>query len=340
MKFIIPLLFMLWSGPLLAQVSVISVSQQDRYTKMEDFWHTFEYYIITPSGKFAKCQATRIGKRWFLTAAHCLKDMCKGNCLIRFDMMGQEASAFGEIWHISKPGPNQRRNEIAFVHPKYDPTVITKNDVALLKFDFDKARFSYYKRGDAGNMAISQAQFNRYLQTNANARAEYQRVLNPENIPIVTFDKGNYRLDRDISVVSIFSGVRSIKKDPNPAYYLDKLGFAYTRNFGMREGISGSGVMVNTGELIGIVSSNVVISTYNNQNNKKIKRDDYFMFTTLDPEVKEFMIDTMGSDYSRLDMREAYPDYVKKDYGKHEDILFAVNDANKKNAAKAARSKK
>ena len=46
-----------------ADVNIMTVTDEDRHTKKEDFYHTFEYHIL-PLGRgnsAAKCQATRIG---------------------------------------------------------------------------------------------------------------------------------------------------------------------------------------------------------------------------------------------------------------------------------------
>ena len=129
--------------------------------------------------------------------------------------------------------------------------------------------------------------------------------------PLVDFSVSrNYQIDRKLSVVSIFGGVRKVKKATAPVYYISSLGYAYTTNFGIQKGMSGSGVMTNTGELIGIISSNVGADWF--RNGKQVSHNDWFMFPVFDGSIIEFMRDTMGSDFSRMDRKDAEPSFVRK----------------------------
>lgn len=328
MKQIFITLLLLLATTLSAQVSVISVTDEDKYTKKEDFWHTYEYFVLPSAGGSYKCQATRIGRKWFVTAAHCVYKVCEKGCQIRMDMLEQPVSAFGNVTHIPS---GQGKNPLVFIHPEYDPNIITKNDIAIIKFDFDRAFFQFYERPKtkAGvNMQITKAQFNQYLQKYPKAMREYNSVISPDRIPLVAFDEADYQLDREMSVISIFDGVRSIKKDPYAVYYVKKLGFAYTKDFGLRKGMSGSGVMINTGELIGIISSYVSLSTF--LGNEKVKDQSFFMFTAFNKSILDFLESVMGSDYYKLDILDANPGYVKKTRKNHQAVLFAVEDTNRK----------
>lgn len=318
-----------------AQVSVIAVTDQDKYTKKEDFWHTYEYYVLPQGGGSFKCQATRIGRKWFATAAHCVYGMCEKGCRLRMDMLEQPVSAFATVNHVPS---GAGKNPLVFIHPQYDPDIITRNDIALLKIDFDQADVQFYRRATSknpNNMAISKQEFNRYLQSHVAANRQYRSVISPDPIPLVVFDDGDYLLDREMSVISIFGGVRKIQKDPNPVYYVKQLGYAYTKDFGLRKGMSGSGVMINTGELIGIISSYVSLSTFSGDT--KVKDQKFFMFTAFNKEVTDFLEKVMGSDYYKLDIHDASPNYVRPTRKNHEAVLFAVEDTNKK--AKAASRK-
>ena len=63
-------------------------------------------------------------------------------------------------------------------------------------------------------------------------------------------------LKRDLSIISIWSGKRELlKSSDSTVFYSPKLSNIITKNFGVIKGISGSGVMTNTGELLGIVSA-------------------------------------------------------------------------------------
>lgn len=320
-KFFLLLMMMLGVClPLAAQVSFVSVTDEDKHTQKEDFWHTFEYYVIPSAGQVSKCQATRVGKKWFATAAHCVVDRCKKGCTLRVDLLEQPVSAFVSARHTpEKP--------IVFSHPNYKPNVPVAYDFALFKMDFSKLPARYYRRlqgEQTYNMEITRATFEQYLRAHPVARREFDQAIRPQLPPLLVFDNVTRRIDRTLSVVSIFDGVRNILHNPNPTDYVKELGYAYTKNFGVRQGMSGSGVMTNTGELAGIISAylGVQIGTEKPKN--------YFMFAVFNEELTSFMEEIMGSDYYKLDRRDAYPNYVTKTRANHSEVIDAVRHVQKK----------
>lgn len=314
-----------------SQVSVISVTDEDKHSRKEDFYHTFEYYV-TPVGKqtgaAGKCQATRIGRRWFATAAHCVKTACQNGCTIQMDLLEQPVSALAKVTHTAK-------KPAVFVHPGFAADKMVKNDFALIRLDLDRAPQTYYRR-PAGkrkyNLAISRADFAAYLEKNRSAKSQYSCIISPEFPALVLFDDGNYKIDRKLSVISIFDGKREIKPNPYPVYYVKALGFAYTGNFGIRKGMSGSGVMANTGELIGIISANLTSVRWTDK--KNAKTEEFFMFPVFNQEIASFMEDTMGSDYYKLDWKDAYPSFVNKSRKSYASVVEAVNWANEHHTVK------
>ncbi len=294
-----------------AQVGVLSVVNEDSHTKKEDFWHTFEYYIISPDGKSSKCQATRVEKKWFATAAHCVAQRCAQGCTLRIDWLEQAYSVFSDVRHTAK-------RPAIFVHPEYKPSEPVKHDFALLKIDLSKAPSHYYRREADKNIGVSRAEFTKFLQQNPTARREFNRALRPPLPPILVFDNETRRIDRTLSVVSIFGGKRNILHNPNPTDYVKELGFAYTQNFGVRQGMSGSGVMTNTGELAGIISAYLGMSIGGKQ------KKEYFMFAVFNEDLTSFMENVMGSDYYKMERKDAYPTYVIKSRADHREIKEAV----------------
>lgn len=296
--------------PAAAEVSFISVTDEDAHSKKEDFWHTFEYYIIPPSGQVSKCQATRIEKNWFATAAHCVKIPCQKSCTLRMDLLEQPISIFVDAKHTSK-------NPVVFVHPQYQSNSYVKYDFALIKMDFSRLQAKYYMRPqgkNTQNTAVSQAYFNSFLKKNASARSEYKRVLSPKLPPILVFGGLTRRIDRTLSVISIFDGKRSILQNPYPTEYVKELGFAYTKNFGVRKGMSGSGVMTNTGELAGIISA------YLGVGGKKNGKE-YFMFAVFNEQLLAFMESVMEGDFYKIDRKEAYPNYLSISRTDHSEVI-------------------
>ena len=308
--------------PLLAEVSVLSVTDEDKHTKKEDFWHTFEYYIIPPGGNsVGKCQATRIAKNWYATAAHCVAERCQNGCTLRMDLLEQPTSVFVSAKHTPK-------KPIVFIHPSYSGKELVAHDFALLRMDVANLPSVYYIRPsgkETRNTQISRAAFQNYLKQNNAARREFYSVMHPALPPILLFDNVTRRIDRKLSVISIFDGKRSIVPDPYPADYVKEVGFAYTQNFGIKQGMSGSGVMTNTGELAGIISAYLTVTVGNNQSQKQ-----YFMFPVFNEELTSFMEEVMGSDYYKMDRKDAYPNYVTRSPNKHAEFIRLVRRMSKR----------
>lgn len=309
--------------PLLAQVSFLSVTDEDKHTQKEDFWHTFEYYIIAPDGQAGKCQATRIAKNWFATAAHCVADRCQNGCTLRMDMLEQPISFFISAQHTPK-------NRAVFIHPLYDPKKnIVLHDFALLKMKVAElpARFYIRPKGkETKNVEISKTVFRNFIKKNASARWEFNSVLHPHLPPLLIFPNATKRINRKLSVISIFDGKRNILKNPYPTDYVKELGFAYTQNFGVIQGMSGSGVMTNTGELAGIISAYLTSQIVGD----KSSREDYFMFPVFNADLTDFMEEVMGSDYDKIERKEASADYVVRSPKDHSNMLHTVRGLQKK----------
>ncbi len=308
--------------PIYAEVNVMSVTDETKHTQKEDFYHTFEYYI-SGGGQNSKCQATRIAPRWFATAAHCVKELCASSCEIRLDLLDTPVSALAETTHTAKT-PN------VFVHPGYKEGQLVKDDFALIRLDLNRAPKIYYRRANAKNpknVAMSEKQFSAWMARNPRTNAKYRHILSPQLPPIAVFDNANYVLERKMSVISIFNGRREVKTDPNPVYYVKDLGYAYTQNFGIRQGMSGSGVMTNTGELIGIISAYVDADLYKGK--QKIKHADLFMFPVFNDSLVSFMRDTLGSDWPRVDVKDAYPYLVKKTRKDFTEVLTIMKSPQK-----------
>ena len=306
MRRVFCLLFVCLAMPLWAEVSVISVTDEDKHRTKQDFQHTFEYFISAGEGT-TKCQATRIDSRWFATAAHCVKDICAKQCTIQMDLLETSVSVLAQGTHTAK-------NPIVFIHPGYAQKGVVKEDFALIKLNLRRAPKTYYRRSTVANkphVGIPAQEFLTWMRHHPVAQRAYNQVLRPQLPPIINFDIArNVQIDRKLSVISIFDGKRTVKQATDPVYYLKDLGHAFTTNFGIRKGMSGSGVMTNTGELIGIISAFVGADQW--QGKKKIAHHDWFIFPVFNASVIEFMRDTMGSDFTKLDIKDAYPVYVSK----------------------------
>lgn len=310
-----------------AEVSVLSVTDEDKHQSTTDFYHTYEYYIVGDN-EGTKCQATRIAPRWFATAAHCVKERCDKSCTLRMDLMDTPVSVLAQTTH----SPQHRA---VFIHPGYKASTLAKDDFALIKLDVRNAEKLYYRRATAKepqNVGIQKQEFLAWLKSRPQAKRKYNKALSPELPPLVDFSVSrNYQIDRKLSVVSIFSGVRKVKKATSPVYYISSLGYAYTTNFGIQKGMSGSGVMTNTGELIGIISA--FVDAQKKQGSKTLAQYDWFVFPVFNASIIEFMRDTMGSDFSKLDRKDAEPSFVsktRKDFTDVEMVMKSSKSVKKK----------
>ena len=313
-----------------AQVSVISVTDEDKYTTKSDFSHTFEYYILPLSASktqntipVGKCQATRIGRRWFATAAHCVEKTCKNGCMIQVDLLEGNVSALAQVEHTPK-------QPTVFIKPDFAYDIFVKNDLALFKLDLDRTPFSYYRRGGKDGKTrtwLTKQQFEKAAGQSAALRKALYRIKSPTFPTILMFDAGNYILERKISVISIFDGERTVKKDPYSVHYIKALEFAYTKNFGVRRGMSGSGVMSNTGEFLGIISGIFQVSKAAPDGKTAPQlQNEWFMFFAFNHSAIDFMKDVMGSDFYKLDIKDAYPNFVRKSRHKYTDIINRMQE--------------
>lgn len=311
-----------------AQVSVLTVTDEDKHKTKEDFYHTFEYFIKPAGGgQQAKCQATRIGRRWFATAAHCVAQNCQNGCTIQMDLLERPVSALAKVSHTAK-------KPAVFIHPGYSPKAFVKNDFALIRLDLDRTTFTYYRHATKKqpyNLALTPQQFSTYLEQNRKAKSQFARINSPDLPPLALFADYNAIIQRKISVISIFDGVRKIEPDPYSVHYVKALGFAYTKNFGIRKGMSGSGVMTNTGELIGIVSGNMTSAHWAKQQDgsKMAAVEELFVFPVFNADIASFMADTMGSDYYKLSWKDATPPFVRKSRRNYASVIDSVNYINR-----------
>ena len=245
---------------LMADVSFISVANEESYNSVKDFTNTYEINLNKHQSKdVVKCQAVRLARNWFITAAHCVKEVCSGDCSFQARLMvgdnyeadfttTQAKKLSKKIFTFSKTQINsgQTLYDIALIY--FDPkeTKIIWKDLRRQRYNENVDSFFA--------MPISEAEFLKRVPS----RAAYVRALNGTNLPtiLVIDSKKPLVLNRDLSIISIWSGKKELLKSTKaPVFYSAKLSNIITKNFGVIQGISGSGVMTNTGELLGIVSA-------------------------------------------------------------------------------------
>ena len=93
-------------------------------------------------------------------------------------------------------------------------------------------------------------------------------------------------LARKFSVLSSFQEERKVLRSNNKAFYYPQTKTFILQNFGIRQGISGSGLMTSKGELAGITSA-ITINTANTN-------DQLAKFAAFDKKTLEFIQEHVG----------------------------------------------
>ena len=233
-----------------AEVSFVTEGDDNSYASVKDFTNTYEINLNKHNSKeISKCQAVRLAKNWFITAAHCVNKVCQdSSCSFQVRLMvGPNYEADITTTHGKQFGPKI----FMFSKTRLDNRGVLY-DIALVHFAPKDSKLVF--RNPHYNTALSEKEFLNRIPN----RSVYVRAVNGTNLPkILLMDTARpVMLERDLSIVSIWSGKRELLKNTSSQiFYSPKLSHFITNNFGVVRGISGSGVMTNTGELIGIVSA-------------------------------------------------------------------------------------
>lgn len=269
----------------IAGVDFITISDEGQYKSVKDFTNTYEINFNQHHTKeLLKCQAVRLSKNWFITAAHCVNDICtKNDCSFQARLLvGPNYEADFTTTHGKKFG----KKIYTFSKTKLDKKEVLY-DIALIYFDPKDTKLVW--KDPRYNSPLTESVFLRRIPN----ITEYIKAVNGTNLPIIlSVNSSNAKvLKKDISVISIWSGKRALLQSyQNPIYYLPNLSTFVTKNFGVIKGISGSGVMTNTGELLGIVSATGELI---NKNAKGKKETSLVYIVPFDKEVISFITENI-----------------------------------------------
>jgi hypothetical protein len=283
-------------------------TRAEQYAKADDFTNAFEIKIRqSGSNSVSKCQAVRLHKEWFLTAAHCFEGIvCASKCEIRARLIvGKNYEA--DV--ITEHSPDSK----AYFKPKEtkDVSGVMLYDLALVRFDPAKSKYEYsdpsYTRYF---VALKEKEF---ISRLGNDAPLYEDAKQGRKIPYVleigrALSKAAPTpkiLNRTIKVPSIWDGRRVALSSTDTVYYSPAARFLYTQNFGIRQGISGSGVMTDTGELVAIVSSVANIGFNNETVGSK-----YVFLATFDEYALAFLKEHLGKELKFIPKSED-PKYLK-----------------------------
>jgi hypothetical protein len=265
--------------------------------------------VILDERPMAKCQAVRIKEDWFLTAAHCFKEHCKGECSI-------------QVMLISKPDYNiaMRTEHTSMIGSPFklyskESEDSVAYDIALIHFDPKKTEFIYivtesngkqYRYDDKDDKNAKE----KFLKKIGLSPLEYDKAINRDSFPKLLVLKAETPklLKRALIVPSIWGEKSEILSTNGYVYYSPQKHYLYTNNFGIRQGISGSGVFTDKGELVGIVSS---VGSFKRVANTPLPpaclSTNYFFLSAFDAGVINFIVKNAGNvkteNSSRADMR-------------------------------------
>lgn len=270
---------------------ITSVKEINTYATTDDFSNTFEINFVSEKSKnnkkkdknksyfdSVKCQAVRLSKSWFITAAHCVENVCEEGCDFQTRLV---VGRNYEMDIISQSSPKRPQ---VFIHPNREIQTknVSTNDIALIYFKPSNSKYVY--KDPQSLHGITQNEFINRLK---NYRT-YKRALSSYNTPTLLI-MGKYRqqgpvLARKFSVLSSFQDERKVLRSNNKAIYYPQNKTFILENFGIKQGISGSGLMTSKGELAGITSA---ISDTNNGNQLA-------QFAAFDKQTLKFIQEHVG----------------------------------------------
>ena len=244
--------------------------------------NTYEINIYKPGSQDEiKCQAVRLSREWFITAAHCLLPTCSSECEIKARL------AATPDYEAEMQTLHKASSKAAYIHAKSKEDKIPY-DIALIRFQPDKTTY-IFKDKKARLLLTEEDLLNKLSSVN---KTEFRQALDGVNFPVVLSLKTQTPkvLNRSLAVASVWNYNKEILSSRDYVFFSPKHNFLYTPNFGIRQGISGSGVITSTGELVAIVSAVAhTRRTITYGQSSTTKDMDFSMFSTFDDSVLSFL---------------------------------------------------
>lgn len=261
----------------------------------EDF-ATQSLLWVQNSRESGKCHAVRILPKWYLTAAHCVSPVCNKECTLTLDLLQGNLQASARVQHTASDAR-------VFVPREYIPrkSKSVRHDVALIRFDPKEVQYSFYDAKE--KEYINEEQFLQKLKLSENSEQRYQwNVLSSARPKLLTINAARHMLD-PLAVPTIQpDGIYYQESFTDDFYYFTELRHFMGSNFGVVHGMSGGGVVVPGGDIVGIVSGKIggetQLTLYDN-NDKPIGSipysSDYFLFTPFNRSNVNFIRATIAS---------------------------------------------
>lgn len=276
--------------------SVMAVAKENEFFA-EDFAN--QSVIWVQRGKESKqCQAVRIAPKWYLTAAHCVRPYCDRECTVTVQLLNGPLQASALVHH-------SQAAQRVFVPPSYHPgkSKSIRSDIALLRFD--PAEEDYWFVDVLARKQLDRADFIKLLNQSAYAEQRSQwKALETPRVRLLRVSNFSSRLlSLPIGVPDLRSGEIYFKQSqPNSFYYFPQLSYYMGPNFGVEPGMSGGGVVLPGGELVGVVSASLQdqaeLVAYNEEDEPVASMPysaNYFLFTPISSQNASFIKATVAS---------------------------------------------
>ena len=253
-----------------------------KYLDVREYNNTYEINIYKEGEKTeSKCQAVRLSKEWFLTAAHCFIPVCDNFCQITAKMADSPAYEF------TMTTDHSGASKAVFLHPKAKENQISY-DIALVKFNPQKTTYNFKDKKNYTFLTKEDT----LSKLNPSQKAEFTQAIEWVNFPTILELKTQTPkvLNKSLAVASVWDYKKDILGSEDYVFFSPAKHWLYTSNFGIRQGISGSGVMTSSGELVGIVSAiahtkRTITDGYTSQS----REIDFSMFSAFDDSVLSFL---------------------------------------------------
>ncbi len=206
----------------------------------DDFVSQKEFWINNRS----TCQAIRIHKNWFLTAAHCVEACRSSACNIKVLLAVGEVTASANLSASDVFIPQQYMGK--------DGKANVLWDVALLHYRPSAVRYQTWEGAVADGDDFAQA-----MQADPELKTQWRGAVRPAYPALVVYSGQEEKFFNDDIIVPRWTqGELTFRSSPDHILYTGKKTAMWVSDgFGVDHGNSGGGVLLENGDLLGVVSA-------------------------------------------------------------------------------------
>jgi len=237
------------------------------------------------------CQAVRLSREWFLTAAHCVYNACRDGlpCTVQITLAEGEMRQLARVNHTTT-------SKTVFIYPNFFPgqNRISSVDVALVKLSGAEYFYDAWDSETKQWLPISRKEFEKQLsespETKAQLNAAGARLIGAVNLPSARFLP-------QVVVPKMTDGSLSYLGSVGEVFFVKELQHFIAPDFGVRRGNSGGGIFTPSGDLVGVVSSLLYTpngsASFKNDDGQTLvtlqNARDYFLFTGFNGATLNFI---------------------------------------------------